>query len=126
MRKVKGGGEAIIIYTFCETHCASLLLRSALWPLTLRTFYIILEQLFNFYLMLGASELVSWYFELSQPQRITSQPETMFNLSPIYSACKSSNHTSSKNHKISPDTNPHKTKKCTNIKQNCIVIFNLI
>ena len=33
----------------------------------------------------------------------------MFNLSPIYSAHKSSNHKLSKNHKISPDTNPHKT-----------------
>ena len=34
----------------------------------------------------------------------------MFNLSPIYSACKSSNHNLFKNHKISPDTNQHKTK----------------
>ena len=34
----------------------------------------------------------------------------MFNLSPIYSACKSSNHTLFINHKISPDTNLHKTK----------------
>ena len=54
--------------------------------------------------------LVSWYFELSQPWRITSWRKTTFNLSPIYSACKSSNYKSSKNHKISPDTNPHKTK----------------
>ena len=34
----------------------------------------------------------------------------MFNLSPIYSACKSSNHKPSKNHKISPHINLHKTK----------------
>ena len=54
--------------------------------------------------------LVSWYFELSQPQRITSRLKTMFNLSPIYFACKSSNHELSKNHKISPDTKLHKTK----------------
>ena len=47
-------------------------------------------------------QLVNWYFELSQPQRITSQLKTMFNLSPIYSACKSSNHKLFKNHKISP------------------------
>ena len=32
--------------------------------------------------------LLSWYFELSQPQRITSWLKTMFNLSPIYSARK--------------------------------------
>ena len=40
--------------------------------------------------------LVRWYFESSQSQRITSRLETMFSLSPIYSACKSSNHTLSK------------------------------
>ena len=34
--------------------------------------------------------LVSWYFEPSQPQRITSRLTTMFSLSPIYSALKSS------------------------------------
>ena len=34
----------------------------------------------------------------------------MFNLSPIYFTCKSSNHELSKNHKISPDTKLHKTK----------------
>ena len=33
----------------------------------------------------------------------------MFNLSPIHSACKSSNHKLSINHKISPDINLHKT-----------------
>ena len=33
----------------------------------------------------------------------------MFNLSPIYSACKSSSHKLSINHKISHDTNLHKT-----------------
>ena len=36
--------------------------------------------------------VLSWYFEPSQPQRITSRLKTMFNLSPIYSARKSSNH----------------------------------
>ena len=40
----------------------------------------------------------------------------MFNLSPIYSARKSSNHKLSINHKISPDTNLHKTY--TNIEHN--------
>ena len=38
----------------------------------------------------------------------------MFNLSPIYSARKSSNHKLSINHKISPDTNLH--KKYTNFE----------
>ena len=38
----------------------------------------------------------------------------MFNLSPVYSARKSSNHKLSTNHKISHDTNLHKTN--TNIK----------
>ena len=33
-------------------------------------------------------QLVSWYFELSQPQRITSGLKTMFNLSPTSSAHK--------------------------------------
>ena len=55
-------------------------------------------------------ELVSWYFEPSQPQRVTSWLETMVNLSPIYSARKSSNHKLSIDHKISHDTNLHKTK----------------
>ena len=36
--------------------------------------------------------LVRWYFQPSRPQRITSRLKTMFNLSPIYSARKSSNH----------------------------------
>ena len=55
------------------------------------------------------SQLVSWYFEPSQPQRVTSWLKTMFNLSPIYSARKSSNHKLSINHKTSHDTNLHKT-----------------
>ena len=58
--------------------------------------------------------LVSWYFEPSQPQRVTSWLKTMFNLSPVYSARKSSNHKLSINHKISHDTNLHKTY--TNIR----------
>ena len=45
---------------------------------------------------------------------MTSGLKTMFNLSPIYSARKSSNHKLSKNHKISPDTKLQKTY--TNIK----------
>ena len=40
----------------------------------------------------------------------------MFNLAPIYSARKSSNHKLFINHKISPDTNLHKTY--TNIAHN--------
>ena len=61
--------------------------------------------------------LVSWYFEPSQPQRITSGLKTMFSLSPIffYPARKSSNRKLFKNNKISPDTNVQKTY--TNIKQ---------
>ena len=47
-------------------------------------------------------KLVNWYFQPSQPQRITSRLKTVFNLSPIYSARKSSNHKLFKNHKISP------------------------
>ena len=35
----------------------------------------------------------------------------MFNLSLIYTVFKSSNHKLSQNHKISPDTNLHKTKQ---------------
>ena len=63
-------------------------------------------------------KLVSWYFELSQPQRVTSWLKTMFNLSSIYSARKSSNHKLSINHKISHDTNLHKTKHTQNQTQN--------
>ena len=58
----------------------------------------------------SASQLVSWYFEPSQPQRVTSWLKTMFNPSPIYSAHKSSNHKLSINHKIRHATNLHKTK----------------
>ena len=54
--------------------------------------------------------VISWYFEPSQPQRVTSWLKTMFNLSPIYSARKISNHKLSINHKISHDINLHKTK----------------
>ena len=53
---------------------------------------------------------LSWYFEPSQPQRVTSWLKTMFNLAPIYSARKSSNHKLTINYKISHDTNLHKTK----------------
>ena len=50
-------------------------------------------------------ELISWYFEPSQPQRIISALKTNFNLSPSYSAHKSPNHNFSQICKISPDTN---------------------
>ena len=41
----------------------------------------------------------------------------MFNLSAVYSACKSSNHKLSKNHKFGPDINPQKIfVKYANIK----------
>ena len=59
---------------------------------------------------------VSWYFEPSQPQRITSRPKTMFNLSPIYSARKSSNHKLFTHPSINPDSNPHKKKPKKNHK----------
>ena len=60
------------------------------------------------------SQLVSWYFEPSQPQKIKSGLKTLFSQFPIYSAHKSSNHKLPKNHKISPDTNLQITY--TNIK----------
>ena len=43
-----------------------------------------------------------------------TRADTNFNLSPIYSSHKSSNHKFPKTHKICPDTNLHKT--CTNVK----------
>ena len=61
------------------------------------------------------SYLVSWHFEPSQPQRITSRLKTMFNLSPIYSARKSSNH------KLSTTTTTKNTKSVLTqicLKQN--------
>ena len=64
----------------------------------------------RFYYTVVGNQLVSWYFEPSQPQRVTSWLKTSFNLSPIYSARKSSNHKSSTNHKIRHDTNLHRTK----------------
>ena len=66
---------------------------------------------------------VSWYFEPSQPQRITSRLKTMFNLSAIYSARKSSRNQLSKNHKISPDTNLHLKKNYKNIKHKIFEEF---
>ena len=63
------------------------------------------EQIFNLWILCDVSlqhqQLVSWYFELSQPKKITSRLKTMFNLSPIYSARKSSNRKLIKTHKIS-------------------------
>ena len=61
------------------------------------------------------SQLVNWYFEPSQPQMIKIRAKkTIFSLSPIYSARKSSNRKLSKNDKISYDTNLQKTHR--NIK----------
>ena len=62
------------------------------------------------------SYLVNWYFETSQPQRITSRLKTMFNLSPIYSARKLSNHKLFKNHKINPVHKFTWNKTYTNIE----------
>ena len=76
---------------------------------------------------LGVSLLfVSWYFERSQPQRITSRPKTMFSLSAIYSERKSANHKLSRNHKISPDTNAHEKnkQKNTSIKHEILNLKN--
>ena len=64
------------------------------------------------------SQLVGRYFEPSQPQRITSRPKTMFNLSPVYSARKSSNHKLSPNHKISPTQTRIKQKIYKHQTQN--------
>ena len=44
------------------------------------------------YTVMHLDELVSWCFEPSQPQRITSGLETNVNPSPSYSAQKLSNH----------------------------------
>ena len=70
--------------------------------------------------MCMVNQLVSWHFQLNQPQRITSQLKTMFYLSPVYSARKSSNHKLSKNHKISPDTNLHKILNTNFLKNQSI------
>ena len=55
--------------------------------------------------------VVSWYFEPSQPQWITSQPNTMFNMSYIYSASKSSNNKLAKKPTKSVLTQTHIKKK---------------
>ena len=47
---------------------------------------------------------------MSQPQRIILGLKTNFQLSPNYSAHKSSNHKFSKIYKLSPNINSHKTK----------------
>ena len=67
----------------------------------------------------------SWYFEQSQPQRITSWLKAVFSLSPMYSACKSSNHRLSINHKISPDKNLHKTKHTQTSNTKTIIFKNI-
>ena len=61
---------------------------------------------------MGVGGQVSWLVRTWD--HITAK--TNFNLFPIYSAHKSSNHKFSQNHKISPDANLH--KKYTNIKHN--------
>ena len=61
--------------------------------------------------------LIRWYFEPSRTQRIISGLKTNFNLSPTYSAHKSSNQKPSKIHKLRPDTNLSITKHAyTSIK----------
>ena len=57
----------------------------------------------------GSNELVSWYSETSQPQKVISGLKTNFNLSPNYSAQKSSNNSFSELYKISPEKNVHET-----------------
>ena len=59
----------------------------------------------------AVTRLFCWYFEPSQPQRITSGLKQTSICLPIYYAHKSSNHKLSINHKISHDTNLHKTKQ---------------
>ena len=54
-------------------------------------------------------ELVSWYFEPSQPQRITSELNTNFNQPPSYSNNKSLNH-KSLSLVFFIKHNPHKTR----------------
>ena len=44
----------------------------------------VIQKHTNAILLLLRKELVSWYFEPSQPQRITSGLKTNFNLSPSY------------------------------------------
>ena len=66
------------------------------------------------------SYLVLWLWAQSTTKDYV-RAERNFDLSPIYSAHKSSNHKFSKTHKISPDTNSHKTY--TNIKHK---IFELV
>ena len=65
-------------------------------------------------ILIFSTFIASWYFETSEPQRITSELKAMFSLPPIYSAHMSSNHKLSPKHKISLDSNLQKT--CTNIK----------
>ena len=63
--------------------------------------------------------LVSWCFEANHPQRIMSGLKTNHDLSPSYSARKSSNHKFSNIYKISLKTNLCKRKHTyTNIKYN--------
>ena len=69
--------------------------------------------------IISNTKFVSWYFEPSEPQRITSGLKTNFNLSASYSAHNSSNHKFSKIYKVSPDTNLYETKLTyTDIKHN--------
>ena len=65
--------------------------------------------------ILLATQLVSWYFEPSQPQRITSGLKKHFNLSSIYSSHVIKPQIKKKK-KFSPDTNLH-NKTYTNVKQ---------
>ena len=68
------------------------------------------------------NNLVGWNFKPSQPPTIIlSGLKTNLNLSPDYSAHKSSNHRFSQTYKNSPDTNVYKTKYTyTNIKHQIV------
>ena len=74
----------------------------------------------------AVTRLFCWYFEPSQPQRITSGLKQTSICLPIYYAHKSSNHKFSKNHKISPGTNLHNPKTCNRnrkLHQNCWQLY---
>ena len=72
------------------------------------------------------SQLVSWYFEPSQPQRMISGLKASFNLSPSYCAHKSSSHKFSRVYKISPGTNHIKQNIDTQTSNTKIVFEEIV
>ena len=72
----------------------------------------------------SAKKLVRWYFEPSQPQRISSGLKTNFNPSPSHSAHKTSNHKFLRIHKISPNKNSQ--NKIPVCKKWAIIIKSII